>query len=122
MLKQNRQAKKYKLLRQSPTVKLGGALGRKEIFTLDKPLRIRKGQVVALTFPTWASNFALNIEPAQDNQWRASRKKKCGPEQHEQDQRFAKKSKPQQKVGSVRHYSCDYTAARLLYWAYYVPS
>ena len=39
-------------------MKLSGALGRKEIFTLDKPLRIRKGQTVALTVPTWASNFA----------------------------------------------------------------
>ena len=34
--------------------------------------------------------------------------------------RFARKSRPQQKVGSVRGYGCDYTSARLLYWAYYV--
>src|SRR5581483_5704210 len=54
----SRQGRTYKLLRQSPTVKLNGALGQKEVFTLDKPLRIRKGQIVALTVPTWASNFA----------------------------------------------------------------
>ncbi len=119
MLRQNpHKRKKYRLLRQSPTVKLGSALGRKQIFTLDKPLRIRKGQVVAITIPTWASNFALNVSSA-DNQWRASRKKgQCNTSKIP----IAKKSRPQQKVGSVRHYSCDYTAARLLYWAYYVPT
>ena len=24
-------------------------------------------------------------------------------------------------MGSLRGYGCDYTSARLLYWAYYVP-
>ena len=31
-------------------------------------------------------------------------------------------SKAQQKVGSTRPYGCTYSAARLLYWAYFVPS
>src|SRR5436190_7558816 len=44
VIKQNKHhRRKYKLLRQSPTVNLSDALGRKMIFTLDKPLRIRKG-------------------------------------------------------------------------------
>jgi hypothetical protein len=108
---------KYKLLRQSPTVKLTGVLGRKEIFTLDKPLRIQKGLTVALTLPTWASNFVTTVSRS-GNQWRASRKSgECDTSKIP----VAKKSRPQQKVGSVRNYSCDYTAARLLYWAYYVP-
>jgi hypothetical protein len=118
VLKQTRnQRRKYELLRQTPTVVLSGALGRKQIFTLDKPLRIRKGQVVALTIPTWASNFAVNVSSA-GNQWRASRKKgRCDTSRIP----VAKKSRPQQKVGAVRRYSCDYAAARLLYWGYYVP-
>jgi len=98
--------------------RLSSALGRKEVFTLDKPLRIRKGQVVALTVPTWASNFATENVSSSDNQWRASRKQgQCNTSNISN----AKKSTPQQKVGSVRHYSCDYNAARILYWAYYVP-
>ena len=69
----------YKLLRQSPVVNLSGALGRKQLFTLDKPLRIRKGQVVALTVPTWASNFASHIH-RNKNRWRASRSRRnCAP-------------------------------------------
>ena len=69
----------YKLLRQSPVVNLSGALGRRQVFTLDKPLRIRKGQVVALTVPTWASNFASHIS-RRKNRWRASRSRRnCAP-------------------------------------------
>ena len=113
---------KYKLLRQSPVVKLSGALGHKQLFTLDRPLRVRKGQIVALTVPTWASNFASHIS-RHGNRWRGSRSRKnCSPNSSSiSDIRaFARKSRPQQKVGSVRGYGCDYTSARLLYWAYYV--
>ncbi len=118
VLQQKRHGRtKYRLVRQSPTVKLSGALGNKQIYTLDKPLRIRKGLTVALTVPTWSSNFATGVS-GNDNQWRASRKEgQCNTSSVNN----AKKSRPQQKVGSVRHYSCDYTAARILYWAYYVP-
>jgi hypothetical protein len=119
VIKQNaHKHRKYRLLRQSPTVNLSGALGRKELFTLDKPLRLRKGQTVALTVPTWVSNFGLKNVSNAGNQWRASRKKgECNTSKIP----IAKKSKPQQKVGSTRRYDCDYSAARLLYWAYYVP-
>ncbi len=112
----------YKLLRQSPVVSLSGALGRRQVFTLDKPLRIRKGQIVALTVPTWASNFASHIS-RDKNRWRASRtRRNCAPRGSDEAavREFARKSRPQQKIGSVRGYGCDYTSARLLYWAYYV--
>lgn len=118
-----RRRRKYKLLRQSATVNLSGSLGRKVIFTLDKPLRIRKGQTVALSYPSWASNFAHTGLNAQGNQWRASRsKRKCAPTSADASavKRWARSSRSQQKVGSTRTYGCDYTGGRLLYWAYYV--
>ncbi len=114
--------RRYKLVRQSPVVSLSGALGRKQVFTLDKPLRVRKGQVVALTVPTWASNFASHISERK-NKWRASRSRRnCAPRSSDEAdvRRFARNSRPQQKLGSVRGYGCDYTSARLLYWAYFV--
>ena len=78
MIKHQAASHDYKLLRQSPVVNLSGDLGRKLIFTLDKPLRIRKGEVVALTVPTWASNFAGHISRHKD--WRASRSRRnCAP-------------------------------------------
>jgi hypothetical protein len=125
VLRQNRKhRRKYKLLRQSATVNLSDALGRKVVFTLDKPLRIQKGQTVALSYPSWATNFAHSHLNAHDNQWRASRsKKKCGPPSSDAAavKHWARNSKAQQKVGSTRTYGCDYVGGRLLYWAYYVP-
>jgi hypothetical protein len=116
--------KRYKLIRQSPVVKLGDALGHKQIYTLNKPLRVRKGQVVALTYPTWASNFASTVSPTK-NQWKGSRKRtNCAPKSgSERDKRaFARDSHPQDKVDSIRRYNCLYKGGRLLYWAYFVPN
>jgi hypothetical protein len=119
----HRKRHRYKLLRQSPVVKLSGALGQKQLITLDRPLRVRRGQMVALTYPTWAPNFAHDGLSTKRNRWRASRSRgACAPESgRARDIRaFARKSKPQRKVGSTRKYGCDYRGARLLYWAYYV--
>jgi hypothetical protein len=111
---------KYKLLKQSPAEDLKPVLGRKQTFTLEKPLKVHRGQVVALSLPTWATTFSRPVS-ASGNQWKASRgSKKCNVDRdHLQN---AKASKAQQKVGSLRPYGCTYTAARLLYWAYFVPS
>lgn len=120
---------KFKLKQQSATVELRSVLGHKETFTLDKPLRVRKGDVVALTYPTWASNFnSSDFNPSistKGNQWRASRKKdNCAPKKNTNasKRRFARASHPQEKVGSTRTYDCVYRGGRLLYWAYFVPS
>jgi hypothetical protein len=115
----------YKLLRQSPVVELGGVLGKKEIFTLNKPLTVRKGTIVAFTSPTWTPNFTDINVAANDNKWRSSRKKgHCQPRKDTDTakHRFARNSHAHQKVGSVRDYECAYTGGRLLYWAYFVPT
>ncbi len=118
---------KFKLVKQSPTIDLQHNLGSKQVITLQKPLHVHPGQVVALTYPTWASNFASNVSTSK-NQWRASRKKgNCEPKggnnpTDAQKRRFARNSHPHQKVGTTRSYDCNYTGGRLLYWAYFVPS
>ncbi len=102
----------YKLRRQSPVANLTNSLGSTPIFTLKTPLRVKAGDIVALTIPTWASTFKRDLSNA--NVWRASRDKgKCGPDD-------ADKGRPQTKVGGTRQYGCTYDAARLLYWAYFV--
>jgi hypothetical protein len=113
---QNKGNAHYELKRQSPGVDLSGELGRRQLITLNEPLRVRKGQVVALTYPTWAPNFVTDLS-SNENQWRGSRP-------HGQCSASAadiKNSRPHQKVDSVREYGCDYKTARLLYWAYFVP-
>jgi hypothetical protein len=110
-----RDERNFKLKGQSPVVLLSSVLGSKETFTLTDPLKMKKGDFVALTIPTWAPTFAVNLARGT-NVWRASRADgKCDGTDN------IKAGKPQQKVGSEREYGCDYQAARLLYWAYYTP-
>lgn len=100
----------YKLVRQSPLQVLNPYFGSTAIFALDHPLTVLRGQVVALTIPTWAPMFAFNI--GEDNTWRGSRKAKhCSSKSDIQD------GHPQQGVGKAKQYGCYYSNARLLYTA-----
>jgi len=104
---------KYRLVRQSPVVDLGRYYGDRPVITLNEPLKVKKGHVVALTTPTWIANF-VSANRVRNSIWRASRPgKKCGGN-------FAARAKPQRKVGSDRNYGCKF-ADRLLYWAYFQP-
>jgi hypothetical protein len=101
---------KYKLVRQSPIEILTPYFGSTPIFALDHPLTVLKGQVVALTIPTWAPMFAFNV--SADNTWRGSRlPEHCVAEKDIQD------GHPQQGVGKIKTYGCYYSNARLLYTA-----
>lgn len=106
---------RFILKRQSPTVRLGRALGERHYVTLETPLRIEKGQYLAITTPTWVPAFRPGI--AEDaNQWLASRPRgKCSDS-------VAVDARPHQKTGSKREYGCKFEGARLLYRGYYVPN
>lgn len=127
---------RFVLSKQSPVVELSSHLGSKPIITLDRPLKVKKGQVVAFSTPTWVTNFGLQERGKKralngDNRWRASRNsKRCEAEDKNNDGDFTdpgeidnltKKSKPQYKRGSARTYGCVYSNAQILYWAYFVP-
>lgn len=122
----HKKGRSYKLKHQSPIIGLDKSLGRKTIFTLNKPMGVRKGDIVAFTSPTWTPNFAYQGLSSKDNKWRGSRKKdNCAPPNNpteKQKRRFARHSHAHQKVGSTRTYECLYTGGRLLYWAYFVPN
>lgn len=108
----------FKLAKQTPAVNLSDELGRTPIFTLGKTLKLKKGELIALSVPTWASNFVAG--DSTQAQWRASRgADECDLSPGHDDNRAA--SKPQMKVGSVREYGCHYSGERLLYRAFYVP-
>lgn len=103
----------YKLVRQSPIEILNPYFGSTPIFTLEHPLTVLQGQVVALTIPTWAPAFALNLSP--DNSWRGSRlPEQCVSREDIQG------GHPQQGVGKTKTYGCYYSEARLLYQAWLV--
>ena len=101
---------KYKLVRQSPLEVLNPYFGSTPIFALDHPLTVLKGQVVALTIPTWAPMFAFNV--SAENTWRGSRL----PE-HCSSKEDIQNGHPQQGVGKTKTYGCYYSNARLLYTA-----
>jgi hypothetical protein len=105
----------YKLRNQTPVEPLKDVLGQTTTFTLKNPIVVRKGQVVALTVPTWAPVFAVGLP--KGNAWLASRAKaKCNNPDD------IKAGSGQDVLGSMRSYGCTYTTARLLYSATMVPS
>jgi hypothetical protein len=97
----------YKLVAQSPMVKLQPYFGETAQFQLEATIPIKKGYVVALTVPTWAPALALNF--GDDTSWRASRPRTgC---------RSTSAQSVQTVVGSAVQYYCLYQTARLTYSA-----
>jgi hypothetical protein len=97
----------YKLIAQSPMVKLEPYFGETAQFPLETTIPIKKGDVVALTVPSWAPALALGF--GNDTSWRASRPKKGCTSTSSQT--------TQTTVGSAAQYYCLYQTARLTYSA-----
>jgi hypothetical protein len=71
-------------------------------------LKVKAGDIVGLTVPTWAPAFAQG-QPS-NTAWRASREAgKCI------DSTDVRQGEPQMKVGTRAEYGCRYSTARLLY-------
>lgn len=97
----------YKLIAQSPLVKLQPYFGKTVQFPLETTIKVKKGDVVALTVPTWAPALALGF--GNDTSWRASRpKKQCTT---------TSAQTAHTQIGSAVQYYCLYQTARLTYSA-----
>lgn len=122
---------RFKLVKKSPIVELDPWLGQNPLFTLGKPLKVKKGSIVALSTPTWSTNFALakpggKASLSDQNLWRASRKDdRCEVTRREDgsvdDSNLTKLSKPHVRKGSTKKYGCVYSGAQILYKAFMVP-
>jgi hypothetical protein len=97
----------YKLIAQSPAVKLQPYFGKTAQFPLERTLTVKKGDIVALTVPTWAPALALGF--GKDTSWRASRSKSQCASTSAQSTQTA--------IGSPVQYFCLYQTARLTYSA-----
>jgi hypothetical protein len=97
----------YRLIASSPTVKLEKYFGKSVQFPLETTIKVRKGDIVALTVPTWAPSLALGF--GKDTSWRASREKKQCSSTSSQS--------TQTSIGSAVQYFCLYQTARLTYSA-----
>jgi hypothetical protein len=104
---------RYNLRRQGSIHVLSPYLGQTVRFGAS--LKVSKGEIVALTIPTWAPAFAQDLS-AQDA-WRASRLTgECT------NTTAVRQGQPQQRVGTRATYGCRYRTARLLYTATVVES
>jgi hypothetical protein len=110
MKEQKRGRPVYKLKGQTPVEELAPFFGTTTTFALQAPLKVKRGQIVALTVPTWAPAFAVGL--GGNTAWQASRKRnKCNKAADIQAGRA------QQGLGTDRTYGCIYKTARLLYSA-----
>jgi hypothetical protein len=97
----------YKLISQSPLVKLEPYFGKTAQFPLETTLQVKKGDVVALTVASWAPALALGF--GKDTSWRASRSKsQCST---------TSAQTTQTQIGTPVQYYCLYQTARLTYSA-----
>jgi hypothetical protein len=109
----------HRLLAESPIEQLDSYYGSSPSFVLDKPIRVRRGSIVALTVPSWAPSFAVGL--GRDFAWFSSRHKT--PKADESGSRCGDVSQDaaQEAIGGLRRYECRYRTARLLYSATFVP-
>jgi hypothetical protein len=99
---------RYNLRAKSSIQVLTPYLG--ETVRFGTSLRVRQGDVVGLTIPTWAPAFAQGL--SAKNVWRASREEgKCT------DTTDVRQGEPQDRLNSRAAYGCKYSTARLLYTA-----
>lgn len=71
---------------------------------------MRKGDVVALTVPTWSPSLALEL--GRDSSWRATRRNKPRSKCLDTATPTAKR-----RVGALARFECRYPTARLTYSA-----
>jgi hypothetical protein len=97
----------YKLIAQSPLVKLQPYFGKTAQFPLETTIPVKKGDVIGLTVPSWAPALALGF--GNDTSWRASRPKaQCTSTSAQTTDTV---------IGNPVQYYCLYQTARLTYSA-----
>jgi hypothetical protein len=111
ILKPARTKQRHRLLQQSELFNLEPYFGTTPTFALKRSLPVLKGNIIAVTVPTWAPAFAHGLP--NDNAWRSS--------QHD-DQCTSATPPPaaQMSINSLRVYGCFFRTARLLYSVHFV--
>jgi hypothetical protein len=97
----------YMLIAQSPLVKLQPYFGETAQFPLETTIPVKKGDVVALTVPSWAPALALGF--GDNTSWRASRPRTACTSTSTQTTQLL--------IGTSIQYYCLYQTARLTYSA-----
>lgn len=104
---------RHRLVQETDPVDVDAYFGSRPTFVLEEPLRVRRGNWIAITVPTWAPMLGINL--TRSDWWRASRAKGSCEGDRSLEQ-FALED-----LREVTTFGCTYTGARLLYSATYVP-
>jgi hypothetical protein len=95
----------HRVLAQTPLQRLQPYFGRKVQFPLETSIPVRRGNVLALTVPTWAPALGLGL--GRDSVWRASRDADACDDTQTQS--------AQTGLQDLTPYRCLYRTARLTY-------
>lgn len=101
---QARPARSYEVVATTGVFKVQPFFGTTVQFPLKTSLAARKGDIVALTVPTWAPVLAVNLP--KENGWRASRADSCTD---------LLTQTAQMTLGDATQYKCLYQTARVTY-------
>ncbi len=99
-----------RIVAQSPDVDLTPYFGSTVQFPLEQSLKVAKGNLVALTVPTWAPALAVGL--GRDSSWRASRPNRPRGECLDTETQTARTV-----IGGTTRFACFYQTARLTYTA-----
>ena len=98
---------------RAPPSTSSSSLGRRQYYTLNNPIEVKKGWHRGPHHADLGPDFAHDLR--NDDLWRASRDQgRC-----EGEKNLTQRSHPHLNPGSVKTYGCTYSDARVLYWAYF---
>ncbi len=99
--------RKYKVIAESPAVHLIPYLGQVAQFPLQKPLAVKRGEVIGLSIPTWAPILSIDQNPKTEA-YRQGRTTGC---------KNASTTALAQSPGQSAEYGCNYAGTRVEYAA-----
>ena len=105
--RRNNRQQRYRLVNQSEVYDVRRWFGKKAWFVPKQRIPVKKGQVIALTLPTWAPVLATDLRRRE--RWRSSRH----PDLCDELDRNAAR----QNIGTLRKFRCLHSTARLLFTA-----
>ncbi len=108
---QKRPKRSFEVVARTGIFKIQPYFGSTVQFPLKTSLPARKGDIVALTIPTWAPVLAVNLP--KENGWRASRASRCTD---------LLTQTAQMTIGDATQYKCLYQTARVTYTATFITS
>jgi len=98
---------RYKLVNQSAVFDVRSWFGKKAWFVPKKRIHVARGDVIALTLPTWAPVLATDLRRRE--RWRSSRKPGHCDE--------LERDRARETIDEITKFRCRHSTARLLFTA-----